>query len=211
MATTKVADGKNVSCHVFGNQGNTALVSSGLMCTETVRVLQELTLRPDLAKLTALFTDGVLSTRGLFTKHQKWCPQCFLQWQSSSATIYLPLLWQFHHVTVCLQHQCQLETNCPHCAKPHHPLARKLQPGFCPSCHGWLGTTVVNDKQPALDAIDVSSCQHIQKLIANAPLIQANGNGGWFAALHGLSKTGFCTPRVLLEILVSILAACVIG
>ncbi|HYU71540.1 MAG TPA: TniQ family protein [Ktedonobacteraceae bacterium] len=112
---------------------------TGDLAVEWPTILEELTLRSDLHLLTLRSWVGNLPSRGLLRKKPAWCPLCYTEWRKQGLSVYQPLLWMVQMVTMCLQHQIQLEDRCPHCQKYQSIITLKTTPGHCTQCHTWLG------------------------------------------------------------------------
>ena len=180
---------QKASCSAFGRGASSSLISNGRTSADTADVLEKLTLRRGLSSLTMQFTDGILSSRDLVSAHQQWCPQCFQASLSAGKPVYLPLIWSLQHVKVCSVHKRELSSLCPHCERGHQPLARWLVPGYCPRCLNWLGS----DASPNAVASeeDLATCQHVEQLLVDAPLIKAEGVGGWKRSVSWIIKKWF--------------------
>jgi hypothetical protein len=104
-----------------------------------VSILQGLTGRTDLARLTMGFCRGFVSPRYLVQVKQAWCGECLSEWKSEGRELYSPLLWHLMAATVCPKHGSVLRTACPKCDSKFHPLTAHSRPGYCPRCGTWLG------------------------------------------------------------------------
>lgn len=114
-----------------------------------ITVLSDLTKRPDLAQGTMSFCAGLVSPRKLVSVKQRWCPHCLNEMKSAGHELYYHLLWHVFSVKACPKHHQQLSSHCPHCRKDFSPLRANTHPGYCPKCHGWLGST--NNAGPATE------------------------------------------------------------
>jgi hypothetical protein len=131
---------KNVSAF-FSNSDAKPVINGMREKTQSlVQALKELTQRKDLAFLSLLTWKGVIKERGLFRQYRAWCPQCNEQWRQEKKVIYEPLLWSFREVDACLNHNCLLVNECPHCSSRLPVIVNSLQLGFCSRCKGWLGS-----------------------------------------------------------------------
>lgn len=101
--------------------------------------LGTLTAQWGLEYLTLGFLSPYISSRGLVTKHAKWCPMC-LKEGMEAGTPYAQLLWSFKSVTCCPKHQLNLVTSCgcPHIEWMPSGRVKNL-PHVCPRCAGPLG------------------------------------------------------------------------
>jgi hypothetical protein len=104
-----------------------------------VSILQSLTCREDLHRLTMGFCRGFISSRFLVGVNQTWCPDCLREWKLQNRPIYWPLLWQVMAVKICPRHRLALHTACPFCGREFYPLAAHGNPGHCGRCGQWLG------------------------------------------------------------------------
>ncbi len=130
---------KNIG-HLLGNTDAKPAINGMRDMTERlVTVLEQLTMRQDLAFLTLLSWKGMIYDRQLFRNYRAWCPCCLEEWKRQKKTIYEPLLWSFKDVEICLSHKQRLIEECPHCNARLPVFARFSPVGFCSRCQGWLG------------------------------------------------------------------------
>ncbi len=106
-----------------------------------VSVLERLTSVEALRFLTLLPFAQLFPTPRLLRSERAWCPQCYACMRDDGQTVYEPLLWSMKSVEVCVRHRRPLETTCPDCKRSLRPLASMSRPGYCSSCHRWLGQT----------------------------------------------------------------------
>ncbi len=94
------------------------------MASSIVSILSDLTLRPDLRRLTLLPWRHVFPPRGLLRKIHAWCRYCYGTWRALGQVVYDPLIWSLAIVTACPHHAARLQTVCPYddCGKEHYPL-----------------------------------------------------------------------------------------
>ena len=131
--------GKNIST-IFGNSDAKPAINGMRELTGSLtQALKQLTLRQDLHFLSFLTWKGIIRERGLFRQNKAWCPQCFEQRRREKKPIYEPLLWSFKSVDFCLQHNCELLEQCPHCSSQQKAIANFSIPGYCCKCRRWLG------------------------------------------------------------------------
>ncbi len=109
-----------------------------------VSVLQPLTGRNDLDRLTMGFCSGFVCSRFLVRVKQRWCSDCLAEWRMKGRLVYWPLLWQVMAVNVCPGHGNPLQEECPHCGRTCFPLSAHSRPGWCSNCGEWLGATDLN-------------------------------------------------------------------
>jgi hypothetical protein len=59
--------------------------------------------------------DEILAVTGVGrnTKQQRWCPQCFLEWDENASCE--PLIWMVDLQQTCMIHACDLESACRSC------------------------------------------------------------------------------------------------
>ncbi len=182
-------NGHPASCYAFQKGACSSLISNGRTSVDTTAVLEKLTMRQGLSSLTMQFTDGILSSRDLVSSHQQWCPQCFQSSLSAGKPVYLPLIWSLQHVKVCSIHKRELSRLCPHCEHGHPPLSRWLVPGYCPRCLTWMGDAT--ESATAASDEDLATCQHVEQLLVDAPIIKAEGVGGWKRSVNWIIKNWF--------------------
>lgn len=108
-----------------------------------VSILETLTCREDLHRLTMGFCRGFISSRFLVGVNQAWCPECLREWKMLNRPIYWPLLWQVMAVKVCPRHGVALRTACPWCGLKFYPLSAHGDPGHCGRCDQWLGASTL--------------------------------------------------------------------
>lgn len=91
--------------------------------------------------LTLGFLSPYISSRGLVTKHAKWCPECLKEGMALGSP-YAQLLWSFKAVTCCPKHQVNLVSSCGCSKSEWEPSGRvKSLPHICPRCAVPLGRT----------------------------------------------------------------------
>jgi hypothetical protein len=137
-----------------------------------VLVLERLTHNRGLRSLTILTWQNVLIHRSLTKTVRAWCPQCLEEQRERDETVYEHLLWSLDTVDVCLHHQIQLETVCPHCHRQTPPFTYRVRLGHCSLCLRWLGHRDTA-KTPRFQASDLEYKKWIAdqmgQLIAAAP------------------------------------------
>jgi hypothetical protein len=116
-----------------------AINGLGVTAADFVRALESLTTRHDLRYLTLLPWQAVLPPSALGRRVRAWCPACLGDWRATGQTVYEPLLWRIHRVTVCPRHQQPLCQVCPHCQRQIGPLDARTRPRHCSRCLQWLG------------------------------------------------------------------------
>lgn len=161
------------------------LNSHGERAADWVQTLTTLTLRSDLARLTMMPWEQVISSRQLVHPHRRWCPRCYQAWSEQGHPLYEPLLWTISGVQVCPVHCCPLEETCPVCQQRSSWLAWYAHPGFCFECSSWLGH---EDALQALEA-EASAIQQaelIGTLLARTPEHMSVSQAHFIAALNSL-------------------------
>ncbi|PSN16324.1 hypothetical protein C7293_03210 [filamentous cyanobacterium CCT1] len=133
----------------FANE-TSALNGYGSWATEVVNVIEKLTCRTNISKLTFLNWRKVLSNRKLLKQNRAWYPLCFSELLDESKVLYEPLNWSIEILQLCSTHRTPLSNICPHCEKENSPLAWYSRPGFCSKCRGWLGIDAYRSKFPNL-------------------------------------------------------------
>ena len=103
--------------------------------------LEQLTRYPNLRALTMLNFAHVLSFHHLLRSKLAWCSACYAEWAAQGHPVYQPLIWQLQAITVCLRHECRLNTECPNtcCGKRLPLFTPRFRAGWCPYCGVWLG------------------------------------------------------------------------
>lgn len=123
------------------------------------RRLEVLTGQKDLHSLTMLPWSNVITQYGLQRLTQAWCPVC-LEESRDEEVIYIPLIWTFQVLTICVKHRRRLSVECAECGKKVPWLTGSSRCGICPSCKCWLGN--VADKA-ALDDCEVGDEEFAQQ------------------------------------------------
>jgi hypothetical protein len=131
---------KNISILFSNSDAKPAINGMRTKTQSLVQALKELTQRKDLSFLSLLTWKEVVNEKELFRQYRAWCPQCHEQWRQENNVIYEPLMWSFREVDACLNHNCFLVNECPHCSSRLPVIDNSLQLGFCSRCKGWLGS-----------------------------------------------------------------------
>jgi len=97
--------------------------------------------RQDMATLTLIPLEGVLSAKKLVHANIHWCPLCYEQWRLQKRRPYEPIQWSLAPVSICLHHRCFLEDVCPECGRSQKVFHSLMRSGYCPSCGKWLGSS----------------------------------------------------------------------
>lgn len=106
--------------------------------------LKELTGRKDLEDLTWMKIGSLLS-QGDIKVSRHWCPVCIDE-QKNEMVIYEKLIWSLKSVTICIKHNCYLESICPICKKENKQLDLHSIGGHCTKCKSWLGSNDLINK-----------------------------------------------------------------
>lgn len=116
------------------------LNGSGLLAQEWVETLQILTAQSQLHSLTLLpWKEDVSDEDHYLRSYKAWCPCCYEEWRQNHQVIYEPLFWALKQVRLCLQHERELVSQCPHCGAGLFSPRLNEKPGYCAKCTGWLG------------------------------------------------------------------------
>lgn len=107
-----------------------------------VKVLGELTFRPDIHLLTLMCWKDVLSPLELIHPSRRWCPQCYADQKRTGQPLFDPLVWSLQPVAICVQHRCWLQSRCPHCQHLQPPLASRTSLDCCSHCEQALDTSI---------------------------------------------------------------------
>lgn len=161
-----------------------AINGIGTTAARISTALERLTFCNNLHFLTMLPWKNVTVNLNLIRPGRAWCPDCYQVWHDEGMSLFEPLVWALDPVRVCAVHRCRLEFACPYCGKQAAVLSGKGEPGYCPSCDGWLGRIHSNSGAtyvPAQDdsetlALDVA--RSVGELVAAArPLAESPGAG----------------------------------
>lgn len=120
------------------------LHSQSRLASKIACELDHMTHRNDLSSLTLIKLRDFVSNVHLVNKTLSWCPACLNDWREKGDVIYVPLLWSFYPLSVCIRHSVKLENLCPSCRRHVPFLSRKHVNGICPHCRGWLGSSKGN-------------------------------------------------------------------
>lgn len=122
-------------CNSFYKKAN-SLNSSGNIAKNMVSILQQLTLRDDLNKLSFVKWDGWISNISLIKKNKEWCPYCYQEWEEKGKELYDPLIWSISYITHCPIHNIVLLSQCtnPRCGSSENLLTGNSRTGSCSRC-----------------------------------------------------------------------------
>jgi hypothetical protein len=115
----------------------------GQITKDFASILENLTGTSQLKRLTFDAWNSHDPSRPLIAieETKKWCPACFQAMACEERRLHDPLFWSVKGVEICPLHSIFLERRCPHCGKKSFPMLISTDvAGFCPSCHGWLGS-----------------------------------------------------------------------
>ncbi|WP_088892412.1 TniQ family protein [Leptolyngbya ohadii] len=118
-----------------------ALNGTGVMASDLVQALNNLTGHRQLHLLTMLPWVEVVPQRELLYSSRFWCPQCYEENRISGFEIHEPLLWTLKIVKICPIHQQLLFNLCPHCGQTNYLLSWRSRVGYCSKCQKWLGAS----------------------------------------------------------------------
>lgn len=108
----------------------------GLYAERFSELLEELTRRSDLSKLTMLPWKGLFDERGkgLLKGKKSWCSRCFSDQRESGGSLHEPIGWHLSVMELCPTHRTPFETMCPGCGKEQPALAPFSVVGRCAWC-----------------------------------------------------------------------------
>ena len=125
-----------------------AINGVGILSARWVKIMEEMTGRPDIAKTTLQHLSGTISSRHLLKPRRAWCGLCLADFAKASGSIvYEPLIWLVKDYTTCIVHETSLVLICPECGRGSFPLEGHSRNGHCAKCGLWLGT--LDSAQPA--------------------------------------------------------------
>lgn len=138
FARPTIMDGRG-QCDLFGKTG-ASLNGLGGIADDAVRLIEILSKRKNLDRLTLLPLRNCVATRSSIRLYKYWCPVCLRSWRKLGQQIYDMLIWQVSAVRVCPFHPTQfLRRSCQKCGHNQMPLVRNSHLGFCCNCGEWLG------------------------------------------------------------------------
>ncbi|MEM8569005.1 MAG: TniQ family protein [Bacteroidota bacterium] len=109
-----------------------------------IQVLENLTLRTHLERLTVMQLSNLSPNSGLLRRKLAWCPNCWSEWRRDSKPIYYPLLWGINRVVICPKHERPLRFICPYCEQHQKLLPSSVRLGYCSICNKWLSVSFEN-------------------------------------------------------------------
>lgn len=113
---------------------------AGQVAKEWVEVLQRLTGRTDLSRLTLLGAEGVARFEGLGRETGARCIECAREAVELGSECYEPLVWAFGNYTRCLVHNVVVADHCAACGSSDLAMVRKCaRICCCGKCGKWMG------------------------------------------------------------------------
>ena len=108
----------------------------GLYAERFSGLLEDLTRRSELSKLTMLPWKGLFDERGkgLLKGKKSWCSRCFSDQHEAGVPLHEPLGWHLSVMELCPTHGMPFETCCPGCGKEQPALAPFSVVGRCAWC-----------------------------------------------------------------------------
>lgn len=96
-----------------------------------------------------LILDELLasSAMGRNSSRQRWCPECFREWDEERS--WEPLIWSVDLLSECPQHGCDLEMHCRHCGSTQNLSARYQHRRKCRKCNSELAGQGRTSDRPA--------------------------------------------------------------
>jgi uncharacterized protein (DUF983 family) len=127
---------------------------NGDLAREWASILEDLTCRSDLHRLTSRWWIGDMVPYKLLRVQPAWCPACYAEWKDQDMPIYEPLLWTFQAVTICMKHRRKLVEYCPHCERRQSFIRFQTALDQCVRCNTWLGSSAPALPQPNAEAME---------------------------------------------------------
>lgn len=125
-----------------------AINSTGRIAAEFERIYRQLFPRyshydfASFAFLSPLLGD---KAKGVTSSRLKWCPLCIDRSINNHLDIRFPLYWHAKEASVCLDHKCYLQSQCPRCGSYQEVLVAGSQPGICQCCSNRLISSGITD------------------------------------------------------------------
>lgn len=104
-----------------------------------VGILEQLTGRTNLARLTMLPFSNLLARYELQDMDNSWCPYCLEQQRAFGQPVHYHLLWSLRVAKFCPLHRSGLWQSCPHCKSVQPIIGSRSVNGYCYKCQTWLG------------------------------------------------------------------------
>ena len=195
----------------------------GLYAERFSRLLNELTFRSDLSRLTMipwkdLFDGG---GKGLLKTTKSWCSRCFSEQRETGVPLHEPLRWQLSVMELCPAHGTPFETTCPGCGKEQPAMPQFSVVGRCAWCgtdlsensrktippsndpwHGWISEKTTALFHFAGSGENFCTVDVFRARIALTIQTRTDGNAeamdrllGWGTGTVGQWRRGRCRPR----------------
>jgi hypothetical protein len=138
------------------------LIGPGTEYIEAISSLEMLTGVPTLRHGSLYVIDNLLLLRAGndISRHHRWCPQCYLNWDERNS--YEPLIWQIGLRKTCPLHACCLESRCRNCDATMTASVLYKRRRECSQCGNSLGGTA---RYPDLTTYEQWMEQQLEKLI----------------------------------------------
>jgi len=116
------------------------LDGAGQVAQDWVTVLEKLTGRKDLARLTFLPVAEVVRVEGAQRYQGARCIECLREMADQTRCCYDPLTWALKNYTVCVKHDVLLADMCALCRTTDLAIVRATSRlGCCGKCGTWMG------------------------------------------------------------------------
>lgn len=184
------ADGKKRKLRGFEEFGH--IDGAGRVAQEWVEVLQRLTGRKDLSRLTLLGASRVARFDGLLRNHGARCIECIREAVESRRPCYEQLSWAFTNSILCLKHSVLLVDHCQVCESDNLAIVRRdARICCCGSCGKWMGgPEFQSESETTTSRYNVAISEGVRDLLAilDDPKLQAVSG---VAVLEYAAKIGF--------------------
>jgi len=134
-----------------------------------IEVLQTLTGKENLKRLTLLDWQDLIRPNDLIRKYKTWCSSCLQEWIAKDCVVFEPQLWYLKQATICPKHKILLSDKCPNpkCNKQVPVLGSSTRPGYCSYCGTWLGKT--NNEKKDVSFEDDWTTNVLQEMLSKDP------------------------------------------
>jgi ribosomal protein S27E len=143
----------------------TILIRPSETTASAIKVLAEATELPinSLMSMTMMaLYKAVRRPLRFFAPNLQWCACCIREQKRADRTVYFKLIWMFHDLGVCPDHQCDLRDRCPSCSRFQTSVARSHSIGSCTYC----GADLAGDDGPTPSAMkELSAANEILNLV----------------------------------------------
>ena len=129
-----------------------------------LKILQQMTGKADLDRLTTIAWDRLFPTRGFQRSESAWCPQCLRE----DAVPYHRLAWMLQSVKICAAHKRPLSTRCPKCGKKIPVLHERSTISTCSRCGRSLCDSFQHPSIENVNAYDLWTAVEVGNIIANS-------------------------------------------